>query len=116
MGREQKEPMRFEIQAARCRAEFIAAGFPTDANGTAKEVQKSMQAQRGEMQLFELLGRTIKDLERIEDDPKTLNFVARRLGNIVKHMKDLRDDLQPRGGANGSAYAPSADERFHPRM
>jgi hypothetical protein len=75
-----------------------------------------MQAQRNELQLFELLSRTVKDLERIEDDPKTLNFVARRLGNIVKHMKDLRDDLQPRGGANGAALAGSADERLHPRM
>jgi hypothetical protein len=60
-----------------------------------------MQAQKNEMQLFELLTRTIKELERIEDDSKTLNFVSRRLGNIVKHMKDLRDDLQPRGGVNG---------------
>jgi hypothetical protein len=75
-----------------------------------------MQGQRSEIQLFELLSRTIKDLERIEDDPKTLNFIARRLGNIVKHMKDLRDDLQPRGGANGSGFTPAVDERPHPRI
>ena len=62
-----------------------------------------MQPQNNEMQLFELLTRTIKELEQIEDDSKTLNFVSRRLGNIVKHMKDLRDDLQPRGGVNGPA-------------
>jgi hypothetical protein len=80
------------------------------------EVQKRMQPQRNEIQLFELLSRTIKDLERIEDDPKTLNFIARRLGNIVKHMKDLRDDLQPRGGVNGSAFSPGADDRLHPRL
>ena len=59
-----------------------------------------MQIQKSEMSLFELLGRTIKELENIEDDPHTLTFVSRRLGNIVKHMKDLRDDLQPRGREN----------------
>ena len=59
-----------------------------------------MQIQKSEVTLFELLGRTIKELEKIEDDPRTLTFVSRRLGNIVKHMKDLRDDLQPRGGEN----------------
>lgn len=63
-----------------------------------------MQTQNTELQLFDLLSRTIKELERIEDDSKTLNFVSRRLGNIVKHMKDLRDDLQPRGGVNGTAH------------
>jgi hypothetical protein len=57
-----------------------------------------MQTEKNETSLFELLGHTIKDLEKIEDDPNTLTFVARRLGNIVKHMKDLREDLQPRGG------------------
>lgn len=61
-----------------------------------------MQIQKSEVTLFELLGRTIKELEKIEDDPRTLTFVSRRLGNIVKHMKDLRDDLQPRGGENGA--------------
>ena len=43
-----------------------------------------MQPQNNELQLFELLTRTIKELERIEDDSKTLNFVSRRLGNIVQ--------------------------------
>jgi hypothetical protein len=74
-----------------------------------------MQAQRNEIQLFELLSRTIKELERIEDDSKTLNFVARRLGNIVKHMKDLRDDLQPRGGVNGGSMHAGAEEWSQPR-
>jgi hypothetical protein len=69
-----------------------------------------MQAQRNESQLFELLNRTIKELERIEDEPRTLNFVARRLGNIVKHMKDLRDDLQPRGGVNGGSFHAGAED------
>lgn len=73
-----------------------------------------MQAQKNEIQLFELLSRTIKDLERIEDDPKTLNFVARRVGNIVKHMKDLRDDLQPRGGVNGHSFT-GLEDRPQPR-
>jgi hypothetical protein len=75
-----------------------------------------MQAQKSETQLFDLLSRTIKDLERIEDDPKTLNFIARRLGNIVKHMKDLRDDLQPRGGINGNGFGAALDEKVQPRM
>ena len=72
--------------------------------------------QRSEMSLFELLGYTIRDLERIEDDPATLTFVARRLGNIVKHMKDLREDLQPRGkhGSNGNS-AGAGDMRVVPR-
>ncbi len=69
--------------------------------------------QRNEMSLFELLGYTIRDLERIEDDPTTLTFVARRLGNIVKHMKDLREDLQPRGknGANGHSHVIAGENR-----
>ncbi len=73
--------------------------------------------QRNEMSLFELLGYTIRDLERIEDDPTTLTFVARRLGNIVKHMKDLREDLQPRGkhAGNGNAAGPPADIRIATR-
>jgi hypothetical protein len=74
-----------------------------------------MQAQRSELQLFELLSRTIKELERIEDEPRTLNFVARRLGNIVKHMKDLRDDLQPRGGTNGSSLHAGAEDWSQPK-
>ena len=53
--------------------------------------------------LIELLTRNIKDLEKVEDDSHTINFVARRIGSIVKHMKDLRDDLRPRGQANGGA-------------
>lgn len=60
-----------------------------------------MQMDKGDLQLLELLHRAIRDFEKIEDDQKTMNFVARRIGNIVKHMKDLRDDLRPRGGANG---------------
>ena len=52
--------------------------------------------------LIELLSRSIKELEKVEDDSRTINFVARRLGNIVKHMKDLREDLRPRGHANGN--------------
>jgi hypothetical protein len=70
-----------------------------------------MQPPRNEMQLFELLSRTIKELERIEDDSTTLNFVSRRLGNIVKHMKDLRDDLQPRGGVPGATHSAEARPR-----
>ncbi len=73
-----------------------------------------MQIQKSEVTLFELLGRTIKELEKIEDDPRTLTFVSRRLGNIVKHMKDLRDDLQPRGGENGSPGVPR--EHRSPKM
>jgi len=60
-----------------------------------------MEPTRNESQLFELLTRNIRELEQIEDNPQTLNFISRRLGNIVKHMKDLRDDLQPRGGQGG---------------
>jgi chaperonin cofactor prefoldin len=60
-----------------------------------------MNPLKTESQLFELLSRTINELEKIEDNPSTLNFIARRVGNIVKHMKDLRDDLQPRGHQNG---------------
>jgi hypothetical protein len=61
-----------------------------------------MNPLKSESQLFELLSRNIKELEKIEDDPSTLNFIARRVGNIVKHMKDLRDDLQPRGSQTGN--------------
>ena len=59
--------------------------------------------ERDNTYLIELLTRNIKDLEKVEDDSHTINFVARRIGNIVKHMKDLRDDLRPRGQANGGA-------------
>jgi hypothetical protein len=70
-----------------------------------------MQTQQTEISLFDLLGQTIKQLERIEDDPKTLTFVARRVGNIVKHMKDLREDLQPRGGQAASLRTTGVHER-----
>ena len=70
-----------------------------------------MQTQQTEISLFDLLGQAIKQLERIEDDPKTLTFVARRVGNIVKHMKDLREDLQPRGGQATSLRTTSVHER-----
>ena len=76
-----------------------------------------MQIQKSEVTLFELLGRTIKELEKIEDDPKTLTFVSRRLGNIVKHMKDLRDDLQPRGGESvGGSQKATQDSRPQQRV
>jgi len=60
-----------------------------------------MQLDRNDAQLLEMLNRSIRDLQRVEDDPQTMTFIARRLGNIVKHMKDLREDLQPRGKGNG---------------
>jgi hypothetical protein len=60
-----------------------------------------MQLDRNDKQLLEILNRAIREMEKVEDDPATMNFVARRVGNIVKHMKDLRDDLRPRGGHNG---------------
>jgi len=71
-----------------------------------------MQIPKSDTSLFDLLGQTIKDLEKIEDDPSTLTFVARRLGNIVKHMKDLREDLQPRGGRGG--YPRSVETGHRP--
>jgi hypothetical protein len=72
---------------------------------------KQMQMDKNDHQLLELLSRAIKDFEKIEDDPKTMNFIARRLGNIVKHMKDLRDDLRPRGNCNGSVDENGVAER-----
>lgn len=63
-----------------------------------------MHMDKNDLQLLELLNRAVKDFERIEDDPNTMNFIARRMGNIVKHMKDLRDDLRPRGQANGGVH------------
>ena len=60
--------------------------------------------------LIELLTKNIRELEKVEDDSHTINFVARRIGNIVKHMKDLRDDLRPRGHANGGAVGTQAAE------
>jgi hypothetical protein len=70
-----------------------------------------MQTQKPEGSLFDLLGHTIKDLERIVDDPNTLTFVARRVGNIVKHMKDLCEDLQPRGGHGTNSRTPETNFR-----
>jgi hypothetical protein len=70
-----------------------------------------MQPDRNDRQLLEILNRSIRDMERIEDDPATMNFIARRVGNIVKHMKDLRDDLRPRGGSNGVPQGKTAGEK-----
>jgi hypothetical protein len=70
-----------------------------------------MQPDRNDRQLLEILNRSIRDMERIEDDPATMNFIARRVGNIVKHMKDLRDDLRPRGGSNGVSHGKTAGEK-----
>lgn len=75
-----------------------------------------MQFEKNEAYLLEVISRAIKDLEKVEDDPETMNFVARRVGNIVKHMKDLRDDLRPRGnGMNGNSHPRSADELAYSR-
>src|SRR6516225_9870153 len=41
----------------------------------------------------------------------TMNFIARRVGNIVQHMKDLHDDLRPRGNSNGKPHDEVVDER-----
>ena len=49
-----------------------------------------MQMDKGDLELMELLRRAIRDFEKIEDDQKTMNFIARRIGNIVEHMKDSR--------------------------
>lgn len=68
-----------------------------------------MHMDKKDLELLELLNRSIKDFERIEDDPSTMNFIARRVGNIVKHMKDLRDDLRPRGQANGGVHDSSGE-------
>lgn len=74
-----------------------------------------MQLDKNEAVLLESLTRFIRDLERLEDDPKTINFVARRIGNIVKHMKDLRDDLKPRGTGQIILHRQSGDERTNGR-
>ncbi len=66
--------------------------------------------ERDNTYLIELLTRNIKELEKVEDDSHTINFVARRIGNIVKHMKDLRDDLRPRGHANGGTTGVQAPD------
>jgi hypothetical protein len=70
-----------------------------------------VQMDKNDLQLVELLNRAIRDFEKVEDDAKTMTFVARRLGNIVKHMKDLRDDLRPRGHANGGAHELPGEEK-----
>jgi hypothetical protein len=70
-----------------------------------------MQMDKGDLQLMELLHRAIRDFEKIEDDHNTINFIARRVGNIVKHMKDLRDDLRPRGNSNGKSHDEVVDQR-----
>lgn len=73
-----------------------------------------MQLDKNEAVLLDSLSRFIRDLERLEDDPKTINFVARRIGNIVKHMKDLRDDLRPRGPGQ-AVSRPFGEERSNGR-
>ena len=70
-----------------------------------------MQLDRNDKQLLDILSRSIRDMERVEDDPATMTFVARRGGNIVRHMKDLRDDLRPRGCLNGGANGKPAGEK-----
>lgn len=72
-----------------------------------------MQLDRNDKQLLEILNRSIQEMERVEDDPATMTFVARRVGNIVRHMKDLRDDLRPRGGLSGSSNGKLSRERPH---
>ena len=71
-----------------------------------------MQMDKNDLQLLELLNRAIRDFERVEDDGKTMNFIARRVGNIVKHMKDLRDDLRPRSHTNGGTHVEADDRPF----
>jgi len=73
-----------------------------------------MQLDKCDAHLLDVLNRAIKDLERVEDDPKTMNFIARRVGNIVKHMKDLRDDLRPRGGTNGTTVNQVEGNSYSP--
>lgn len=73
-----------------------------------------MHMDKNDLQLLELLNRAIKDFEKIEDDTNTMNFIARRVGNIVKHMKDLRDDLRPRGQANGGVHEIAGNGKPYP--
>ena len=77
-----------------------------------KGEHSNMQMDKTDLQLLELLNRAIRDFEKVEDDGKTMNFIARRVGNIVKHMKDLRDDLRPRGQANGGAHVEGEDRPY----
>jgi hypothetical protein len=72
-----------------------------------------MQMDKKDLQLLDLLNRAIRDFENLEDDPSTMNFVARRVGNIVKHMKDLRDDLRPRGQTNGGVHETSENGKSY---
>ena len=73
----------------------------------------NMHMDKNDFQLLELLSRAIKDFEKIEDDASTMNFIARRVGNIVKHMKDLRDDLRPRGQANGEVHNDASEGKAY---
>jgi hypothetical protein len=70
-----------------------------------------MQLDRNDRQLLDILNRSIRDMEKVEDDPATMNFIARRVGNIVKHMKDLRDDLRPWGGSTGMSNGKAVGEK-----
>jgi hypothetical protein len=47
------------------------------------------------MELLQLLDREIAALEQQQRLPHTSAYVARRLGNIILHMKQLRADLGP---------------------
>jgi len=69
-----------------------------------------MQMEKHDLRLILLLNRSIEELERVEDNDQTMRFVARRLGNIIKHMKDLRDDLQPRGSIRHNSEAGDEDQ------
>lgn len=72
-----------------------------------------MQLDRNEKQLLEILDRSIREMEKVEDDPATMTFVARRVGNIVRHMKDLREDLRPRGIPNANSQNKSDRVKPH---
>ena len=75
-----------------------------------------MQLDRNEAQLLDSLSRFIRELEKVEDDPRTITFVSRRIGNIVKHMKDLREDLRPRGNGHSPVQRPLDEERGNTRV
>ena len=70
-----------------------------------------MQLDGHDKRLLEILSCSIRDMERVEDDPATMTFVARRVGNIVRHMKELRDDLRPRSTLNGVANGKPVREK-----
>lgn len=42
----------------------------------------------------ELLDDAILEFEKVQDDLKSPTFISRRMGAIVKHMKELRNDLR----------------------